>query len=344
MTRDVVARLYDLGGRVRARFSTHCVVLLYHRIADSPDDPYMLSVTPRHFAEHLQVIRQHARPVRLHEVARGLAAGSLPRLGVCVTFDDGYQDNLNVALPLLEQYDVPATMFMTTGRIGRDREFWWDELQRILLLPGELPARLRLHIDDRPVDIELGTAASYSASDAARDAGWTITDTSLPTARHAVLRTMYQLLHGRGPVEQAEVLDRLVAWSGRVRTVRDAFRALEPEEVAGLPADGVLEVGGHTVNHPALPAQPVTVQREEIAGCRATLEEWLGRPVRSFAYPYGEFSDDAIAEVRRAGYDHACACMGQPTRRNSDPFRIPRIDAQDIDGDALARLLSRVLR
>ena len=68
-----------------------------------------------------------------------VSGGDVPSAGVVVTFDDGYADNFHNAKPLLERYEIPATVFVTTGYLQDQREFWWDELERILLQPGTLP-------------------------------------------------------------------------------------------------------------------------------------------------------------------------------------------------------------
>ena len=122
--------------KFRGMFSPPAEILLYHRVNDFLSDPFMLCVTPQNFAEHLQVIHEVGHPIQLEELARGMHDGNMPRRAVCVTFDDGYADNLYTAKPLLERYDVPATVFMTTGSMGRSRELWWDELERVFLQPG----------------------------------------------------------------------------------------------------------------------------------------------------------------------------------------------------------------
>ncbi len=106
------------------------VILMYHRIATVRPDPWSLCVSPEHFAEHL-VVLQNYRRTRLDQLIPGgwsLRGG----VSVAITFDDGYADNFHNAAPLLRRYDTPATFFITTGYIGDSREFWWDELERIV--------------------------------------------------------------------------------------------------------------------------------------------------------------------------------------------------------------------
>lgn len=331
------ARLQTLVRRLRGRLGPRCVILLYHRIAEPAADVYRLCVSPKHFAEHMETIRKVGNPLRLEELADGVRERKLPNRGVCVTFDDGYQDNLYTAKPLMERADVPATVFMTTGRAGRDREFWWDELERILFEPQPLPPRLEMEIGGRSFRFNLdGTGGSADHE----NRNWSLLDPNPPSDRHATFQALYPILQTMPGSEQEGVLDRLVAWSGRDRIVRASHRALEPREVVDLASGGLLEIGGHTRSHPALSAQPVEVQREEVEQCKHDLEAWTGGPVRSFAYPYGLFDERTVSAVRRAGYARACACMGRPTRLDSDPYLLPRIDAPDVDGEALAAALN----
>ncbi|MDX1390570.1 MAG: polysaccharide deacetylase family protein, partial [Acidobacteriota bacterium] len=133
----------DLG-RIRNRFTASGVILLYHRVADLDSDPYLLGVSPTNFEQQLHVLRESGRPVPLGTLADPRERRVRPRRFFCITFDDAYEDTLSTAAPILGRNDVQATVFATTGSEGREREFWWDALERIFLRPGDLPARLEL--------------------------------------------------------------------------------------------------------------------------------------------------------------------------------------------------------
>ena len=112
-------------------------ILLYHRVARLERDPQQLAVTPERFDEHLTALRATCTPVALADVPALLRARRLPPRPVAVTFDDGYRDNLHEAKPLLERHGVPATVFVSSGYVGAGKEFWWDELERLLLPDDE---------------------------------------------------------------------------------------------------------------------------------------------------------------------------------------------------------------
>lgn len=106
------------------------VVLLYHRVTLLDHDPHRLAIAPERFAQHLEVIVEHGVPMSLTEMVARAGAGELPPGAVAITFDDGYADNLLNAAPLLVAAGIPAAMFLSTGAIVNQSEFWWDEIER----------------------------------------------------------------------------------------------------------------------------------------------------------------------------------------------------------------------
>ena len=170
------------------------LILMYHRIGVSGLDPWGLAVSPAHFAEHLAVLRQHGRTAPLARVVETLRDGTLPSRTLVVTFDDGYADNLYNARPLLERYDVPATVFVATGHIGSDREFWWDELEEILRRPQVLPGQLRLNAYGRTLEWTLDEACRYPEEQRRSDAGGRAAGLGGPSPRDALYRAVHRAL------------------------------------------------------------------------------------------------------------------------------------------------------
>ena len=316
---------------------------MYHRVAELPLDPFALAVTPHHFAEHLEVIRKYSRPVSLARMARSVKDGKQPRRAIAVTFDDGYADNLYNAKPILERYDIPATVFVTIGQTGGEMEFMWDELERILLRPGQLPETLRLQVNGCTRVWELCEAANYSEAEYLSYAGWNAESEHDPSPRHAVFRSLHKLLSTMQQSERQKSLEQLRAWSGaETLLARKTHRTMTAEEVRKLADDGLVAVGSHAVTHTALSSLAPDEQRQELEQSRVRLEEILGKPVRTFAYPFGgesDYTEETVRLVRETGYDCACSNFPGVVRARTDPYQLPRIDVKDWDGDELAGLL-----
>lgn len=318
------------------------LILMYHRVAELPLDPHSLSVTPQHFAEHLEVLRKYSRPTSLRQLTGMLRNGERPRRHVVVTFDDGYTDNLYNAKPLLERYEIPATVFVTTGRINNEQEFMWDELERLLLLPGRLPEVLSIKMNGSVQDWRLGQAVHYSDDDYRRHRGWTVSQADDPSPRHTLYRSLHPMLKPLPEPEQLKVLEQLRALAGVEAKGRTTHRTMTSEEVLNLASGGLVEVGSHTVTHPVLSEIPADAQRVEIQQSKSHLEEILGEPVKSFAYPFGAHTEETARLVEEAGYDCACSTLPDIVWSGSLCYQLPRVDVGDWDGDRFAGYIRRL--
>jgi len=280
--------------------------------------------------------------MRNDQLAASLERGKLPNRAVVVTFDDGYADNLLSAKPLLEKYDVPATVFIATGYVGNEREFWWDELERVCLQPGKLPGMLRLNVNGKAYEWNLHAASEYSESAYQDNRRWKAWEAGAAGSRQLLFRSLWELMHPLAERERRQVRDDLLSWAGDSAPARSTHRPLVSDEVLKLAEGGLVEVGCHTVTHPKLAALPSAVQREEIYQSKARLEEILGRDVLTFAYPYGrrsDYTDETIAIIREAGFKSACSTTGGIVDRRVNRFELPRYGVPNVDGDALSSLL-----
>lgn len=337
------------------------VVLAYHRVAELALDPQMLAVTPRNFDEHLQVIRSRFRPVSLRAASKLLAGGDSLDGIVVLTFDDGYADSLSQLAPLLERYEVSATVFLTSGYVGGGGEFWWDELEQILLGSPTLPRELGLTLRGGERRWDLGAAAVASEEERAAWADWTIVISDDPSPRHRVYRELECLLRRLRKEEQQRVLRALRSWAGTDGSARETHRILTCEEVAELAAHPLVEVGAHTISHPVLARLTPAEQWLEIDGSKTELERIAGTAVTSFSYPFGrrawrhqlatflrgpeqyraDYTRQTARIVRYSGFERAVANFGGQLARRSNAFELPRIDIHDGSGDTLARVIEQ---
>jgi glycosyltransferase involved in cell wall biosynthesis len=286
---------------IRVARRAAALALCYHRVLETPGtwDPALV-VARDTFRRQLEALARDYELCTCSELGRALSGGERRRL-CAVSFDDGYADNLTVALPVLREVGAPATLFLATDPVARRRALWFERLALVLRPHLEDP-RLRRLCDEQPALRRLPDVIARAQS-----------------PRQAV-RAAVALLK-ESDTETRELAERLLT---------DAFG---PPDPAALPAfldwDGVralaaagVEIGGHTVTHPILPRTAPDRARDEIAAGRAQIEAALGRPVTAFAYPNGDHDDATVRLVREAGFAWAFTVSDAPW--DGDPLRLPR--------------------
>jgi peptidoglycan/xylan/chitin deacetylase (PgdA/CDA1 family) len=136
-------------------------------------------------------------------------------------------------------------------------------------------------------------------------------------------------------------LAQLQGWAGVASEGRLTHRTLAVDGVVALAHGNLIEIGAHAMTHASLPTLSGAAQWAEIHQSKIHLEELLGRPVQSFAYPYGQYTQETVAAVRAAGFFCACSTMGQRVPRHANPLQLPRLYVGDWDGDEFAKWLLR---
>jgi peptidoglycan/xylan/chitin deacetylase (PgdA/CDA1 family) len=301
------------------------LILGYHRIADEAVDPWSLAVSPTHFEEQLLALRRTRHPLPLTEFVDHLIADTLPANAVALTFDDGYVDNLVAAKPRLSAADVPATVFLATGYIGRLEPFWWDELARLVLR------------ENAPLSFELVVRGEAMRID--YDTEFVEGEDGPIERRHAALLRIWEALRPLEDEERRSIMIELESIFSRRDHRRTLGRAMTREEVRALVAEGLVAIGAHTVTHPQLSRLGAAACHREITESKRACETFAGASVTAFAYPYGDFDADARETVKAAGFAFACSMQRGPVTAASDIFALPRIHVRNLDGDAFERVL-----
>src|SRR5580700_1203369 len=206
------------------------LILMYHRIADEPIDPWDLAVSPAHFEEQLDVLRRTRRPLPLGEFMRMLDAGSLPPDAATLTFDDGYVDNLTAGLPRLVAAGVPATVFLATGFIDRCEPFWWDELARFILRENA-PKSFEVEIQGRLINFEIGSESPAGEGDHMPDG---------PKDRRSALDALYEPLRHLDDEGRRATMIKLRSIFSAHDDCISLGRAMSSQEVRTLATSGLV--------------------------------------------------------------------------------------------------------
>jgi peptidoglycan/xylan/chitin deacetylase (PgdA/CDA1 family) len=286
------------GGGTRASL----LVLIYHRVVRErdpllPDEPDAAT-----FAAHMDLLAAHFRPLSLSEAVARLARGDLPARAVCVTFDDGYANNCEVALPILRSRAIPATVFVAPGFLNGGRMFN-DTIIEAVRCAG---SRLDLHADG------LG---EFQLPDAA--------------ARVKAIDTIITRIKHVEPRARLDVADRIAAAAGGNLPTS---LMMSDAQVRALHAAGI-EIGAHTMSHPILTQIDLPTARDEIVSSKRVLEEMIDAPVKTFAYPNGrpvrDYGPTHVALAREAGFECAVSTAWGAATMRSDLLQIPRIAPWD---------------
>jgi peptidoglycan/xylan/chitin deacetylase (PgdA/CDA1 family) len=294
--------------RRRQAGGARVLVLAYHRVAPEFLDAARealpsLIVSERTLRHHLEQVARTHDLVSLSDAARILAqpAPIYDRDVAAVTFDDGYADAHDVALPVLSELHVPATLFVATGFIGTTRRLVHDRLFAGLseIVRGGRPLR-RAGLPGRAQDLLSSCADGGPA---------------------ATLDRLVARLPHRALVHLAEALE--AATGLREEDLPPGTRLLSWEQLRAMKGAGV-DIGGHSVNHAVLANLPLDEARREIAGCRDHLVERLGRRPRHFAYPNGYHTPAVRRAVTEAGFEASVTTEDRENARAGEPQAVGR--------------------
>jgi peptidoglycan/xylan/chitin deacetylase (PgdA/CDA1 family) len=314
--KEILARLGARSGALRLRRALpgagrQLLILAYHRVlpdvdeATWPFDVELLSATPADFDWQMAFVARQLRPVTLSQVVASVQGGAaLPRRAVLVSFDDGFADNHDHALPVLRRHGVPACVFLATDLIGTSAQLWFETVAHLLM---RAPAGSRCTLGD-------GSDATVPAP---------------PTQRRLLIARALQSLKRLDETGRGAWVQGLQGQFGPHTdpAVAPLTRMLSWDEARAMQRGGV-EFGSHGATHAVLSQLTPEALAAELQRSRAVLERELGCETRALAYPVGgpqAFNEAVIAAAKQAGFRLGLSYIqGRNPLQGFDPFRLRR--------------------
>lgn len=296
-SRLLLSLLYPDG--LRNRLS----ILIYHRVLPKPDLLFPEEGDAEVFDRQMGQLAGCFKIIPLLDAVQGLRKGKLPPRAACITFDDGYADNAEVALPILQRHGLSATFFVATGFLDGGR-MWNDTvIELIRRAPGDLLDLGRMGLGQ----FEIGT---------------------IPQRRQAISNVIGELKYL--PLESRQ--SRVEAMSAIIPAIPSSNLMMTSDQIRMLHNAG-MEIGGHTANHPILASMENNAARAEIADGREMLESIIHAPVRFFAYPNGkpgrDYLSDHVKMVKDLGFDAAVSTAHGAAVAGADLYQLPRFTPWD---------------
>ncbi|MET0012473.1 MAG: polysaccharide deacetylase family protein [Sedimenticola sp.] len=276
-------------------------ILIYHRVLTEFDPLRPGEPTALEFSWQMENLSRYFNPMGLADAIRLLKEGKLPKRAICVTFDDGYADNEAIALPILKNWNIPATVFVATEFLN-DGRMWNDTvIESFRNLSGNVDLS----------SLDLGSFNIQSDRDRIQ-------------AINSILPKIKYL--------QIEERTRTVEFIGSLVKKLPNNLMLTSDQVINLHNNGI-EIGGHTASHPILQNLDITSSRIEIEKGKIALEKLIRQPVRFFAYPNGIVGKDFGLEhsqlVKELGFEVAVSTQVGVSMKTSNHYLLPRFTPWD---------------
>jgi peptidoglycan/xylan/chitin deacetylase (PgdA/CDA1 family) len=258
-----------------------------HRVSPMQDSWYLETMKPQIFDRYINYFRENYEVLPLDILVGYIKQGNNSFLGkkavMAITFDDGYKDNYLYAYPILKKYHIPATFFLATGHIGTSNLFWWDKVSYIIR---------HTKIDQ----LDLDKLGSYSL----------LTDFNRFQASSIIVDKLKKM-----PDEKKNILiEKLLKISGvEISPELGKGLILSWDEIVEMSNDGI-SFGAHTINHPILTNLPLEQIEKEIVQSKKDIEGKIGKEVKAFSYPNGDFNEEIVELIKK--YDFTCAVAVSP--------------------------------
>lgn len=288
---------------------------MYHGIIDDDNEIDCWWLIKRsQFFEQIEYIRRNFSIISIDEA---LGNKRLPKNPCVLTFDDGYKSFLTHAYPILEEYQIPSTIYITTGPVAEEGMIWTDRI--FCYLYNKYCEEIDLtefSLGKWPIDSKINKRKS------------------LATILYIMKKTDYR--------KKNTLIEKIIKQhkdSSRFsEAFKNPFETLSIDDVKELSEKPLVTIGAHTVNHEVLTRMPVREAAKEIKDSRDFLKKWTGKAICHFSYPDGQFNYEIAKQVRKLGFKSA-ARIGLNINWKIRPYQLYRVGTGSWDNDIIFKCM-----
>ena len=297
LLRGILSLISPAGQRAKLQ------ILIYHRVLPKPDLLFSDDLDAEAFNWQLAVLKNYFNVLPLKDALERLGRQAIPKRAACITFDDGYADNADVALNIIRRHNLTATFFISTGYL--DGGIMWNDAVIEVIRKNRSPR----------LDLNCLGLNCYRIE-------------SLEEKRHAI-NNLLNALKYRPYNERADLVSKLVDMTA---TKLPKNLMLSRAQVNALYEAG-MEVGAHTINHPILATLDDKQARTEIVGSKELLESIVNERIKLFAYPNGrpgrDYHQSHVEMVKSLGFSGAVNTAWGTANSHCDRYQLPRFTPWD---------------
>lgn len=288
-------------------------ILYYHRILDEKKDFWQLNTHINTFREHIKMLSSTFNIVSFQDDWDQIDEDS-----ICITFDDGYCDNYYNALPILEEYKVPATFFVSTDMLNTGKAMWWDELENNIIWCSNTDSII---FDNKDFSLK-----------------------SIEEKQKACMEIRNSLRFFE-PETRKKIMESLSTNVNMNVEADPLCRMLSIDELKKLAASEYVSIGCHTKSHISLGKIKEDIILEEVLESKKILESILRDEITAFSYPYGQkedFSSKSEECLKIVGIKKAVTTVSGLVYADTNLLSLPRQFAGNVKAKELERMIRKL--
>jgi len=292
---------FEVYSKAISNLHPRVVVIVYHRVGPCKDPWSLDTISGPLFESQIKYLKTMYKIISFKDYLNSKSDENLiEKRYAIITFDDGYKDIYIHAYPILKRYNVPATLFLTTGHIETNKLFWWDQI-------GYAIWKTKLKSIKTAQNNSISLKYSYN--------------------KLQYISKIVEYVKQMEENDKNDYIEDLINQLDINIPKNIENMTLSWEEIIEMYNNG-FDIGAHSVNHPILTKIPTKQAEYEIVQSKIDIEKHIRAKVDGFSYPNGtdqDYNQQIVDILIKNKFKYAVTVIQKVATLNSDNYHIERI-------------------